>query len=430
MGQLAAKVRAKFPGAYDDLDDAALEKQVLAKHPEYADLATPEKPADRGFLGSAIDLGKSALHGIANHPVEAGAIAGGMLAVPLTGGTSLLPAMAAAGLGGAGGAGLGLITKAARGDADTPNTSTGVLRTMGEQGALQGAMEGGGRLVSGMLAKGAGRLYQSVLKPTQAMRAEHPDLIATGLKNRVPVSAAGAEKAGELVGQSKDAADALVAARAAQPNPPTIDPTQAVAGITRAVTNVRDLPVARPQMKAIGDYGRQYLAEHPGPMTVTDAQRAVRATDRYFDPAYRATMDRGNPVTAGSTAAGMGINDETRALLRKAVPGLQEQNAQTRSLAGLKEAVERRAGQQGNLSAVGMRHLINAGVGGGVGALGGKERGVETWATMEALTNPAVASRLAFGTSAASRVPFAQLVRAALIARLTGETDTAGDPPR
>ena len=40
MGQLAQRIRAKYPGAYDDMDDAALEKAVLAKHPEYADLAT------------------------------------------------------------------------------------------------------------------------------------------------------------------------------------------------------------------------------------------------------------------------------------------------------------------------------------------------------------------------------------------------------
>ncbi len=42
---LAQKVRAKYPGAYDDLDDAALEAKVLAKHPQYGDLprskATP-----------------------------------------------------------------------------------------------------------------------------------------------------------------------------------------------------------------------------------------------------------------------------------------------------------------------------------------------------------------------------------------------------
>jgi hypothetical protein len=59
---LAAKVRAKFPGVYDDLDDAALESAVLAKHPEYADLAKPtadfsnvQKGTSTAAVGSKVD---------------------------------------------------------------------------------------------------------------------------------------------------------------------------------------------------------------------------------------------------------------------------------------------------------------------------------------------------------------------------------------
>src|SRR5271167_4170756 len=37
---LAQMVRSKYPGAYDDMDDVTLEKNVLAKHPEYSDLPT------------------------------------------------------------------------------------------------------------------------------------------------------------------------------------------------------------------------------------------------------------------------------------------------------------------------------------------------------------------------------------------------------
>ena len=48
MSQLSAKVRAKYPGAYDDLSDADLEAKVLAKYPEYKDLA--EAPSPPGEL--------------------------------------------------------------------------------------------------------------------------------------------------------------------------------------------------------------------------------------------------------------------------------------------------------------------------------------------------------------------------------------------
>src|ERR1051326_7779739 len=110
-------------------------------------------------------------------------------------------------------------------------------------------------------------------------------------------------------------------------------------------------------------------------MTLDEAQRGVRAMDRYYDPAYRQTIDKGNPATVGSTAAAMGINDETRGLLRAYVPGLKDQNANTAALAGLQDAIERRAGQQDNNSVIGMRHGIAAMLGGAGGAYGGRGEG-------------------------------------------------------
>src|SRR5581483_589024 len=41
LNPLVEKIRAKYPGAYDDMDDAALTKAVLAKYPQYSDLAAP-----------------------------------------------------------------------------------------------------------------------------------------------------------------------------------------------------------------------------------------------------------------------------------------------------------------------------------------------------------------------------------------------------
>lgn len=420
---LATRVRAKFPGQYDDLADADLEAKVIAKHPEYRDLATPQKTEQPGMLSQAWDgakdLASRGLNFVKQHPAETGAMVGGMAAVPLTGGASLLPAMAAAGLGGAGGAGLGMIAGAVGGSPNIPTTSGGVLRTMGEQGALQAGAEAGGRAVQGVLRSGAGRLYQSVLKPTLAARIENPNLVKTALQNAIPVSAGGVDKAGQLIGDSMGKADALVQDAASLPNT-GIDPRRAVGGITQAVKDVRGLPVARPQMQAIGDYGRQYLAEHPGPLSLPDAQASVRATDKFYNPAYRATMDRGNPITSGQTAAALGINNETRGLLRDAVPGLKGQNAVTQGLAGVRDAVERRTGQLGNNSVMGMQHAINAGVGGLVGTTEGGKSGLGTFAAMEALTNPAIASRLAIGAFKGASFPMSQAMRAALLAQLAG----------
>lgn len=41
LNQLVTKVRGANPGAYDDMNDAALTRAVLAKYPQYSDLAAP-----------------------------------------------------------------------------------------------------------------------------------------------------------------------------------------------------------------------------------------------------------------------------------------------------------------------------------------------------------------------------------------------------
>lgn len=380
-----------------DTQPSDAEVESLAKE-QGVSLVPAEEPGMLSRLGSgALDL-------IKNHPAQAGAMLGGLIAVPLTGGASIPAAVAAAGLGGAGGAGLGMIGGAVAGSPDLPTTAGGVVKEMAGEGAGQAAGELIGQGAGAMLKSGANRLYQSVLKPTLAMRAENPSLVKTGLEYAIPVTSGGADKASELMRASKGAADSLVADAASQPGAAMIDPKDAVGGIMPAVKDARNLPVARPMMRAIGDTGRQYLDEHPSPISLTKAQEMVRATDEFFNPTYRATMDRGNPVTSGSTAASMGINNETRQLLRDAVPGLQEQNAKTSALEGVRQAIERRTDQRGNNSVGGMQHLINVGVGAGAGALGserghGVSSGAGAFLTMEALTNPAIASRLAIMAS-------------------------------
>lgn len=47
---LAQMIRAKYPGAYDDIDDATLENQVLQKYPQYGDLPRTQAQAKPSFM--------------------------------------------------------------------------------------------------------------------------------------------------------------------------------------------------------------------------------------------------------------------------------------------------------------------------------------------------------------------------------------------
>jgi hypothetical protein len=58
LNPLVDKVRAKFPGEYDDMDDATLTKAVLAKYPEYSDLAAPPLSAAPGAPPKTLDSGE------------------------------------------------------------------------------------------------------------------------------------------------------------------------------------------------------------------------------------------------------------------------------------------------------------------------------------------------------------------------------------
>src|SRR3990167_1286275 len=97
-GELAARIRAKYPGAYDGIDDAALEKQVIAKYPQYA--TPPPEAQERSWTDTAVDA----------LPMVGGALGGlaGAIGGPVG-------AIGGAALGGAGGEGFKQSINALRG---------------------------------------------------------------------------------------------------------------------------------------------------------------------------------------------------------------------------------------------------------------------------------------------------------------------------
>lgn len=60
MPQLAELIRKKHPGSYDDMDDETLEKSVLEKYPEYADLTLPTEEIESDEPAITLDKVKKA----------------------------------------------------------------------------------------------------------------------------------------------------------------------------------------------------------------------------------------------------------------------------------------------------------------------------------------------------------------------------------
>lgn len=48
--EFASKIRGKYPGTYDDLDDQTLAQKIVQKYPQYSDVTFEEKPTALGIL--------------------------------------------------------------------------------------------------------------------------------------------------------------------------------------------------------------------------------------------------------------------------------------------------------------------------------------------------------------------------------------------
>ena len=151
----------------------------------------------------------------AENPVATGALVGAGLAAPFTGGGSLPLAswavpVVAAGLGGAGGAGAGMVYGAASGNSREaiPSTAAGVVSGMAKQGAIQGATEGAGAVAQAGLRLAGRGLYRTATRFPAKLTEKYGDLVGKGLEEGIPVG--GSRIAQERMAASKGATDALV----------------------------------------------------------------------------------------------------------------------------------------------------------------------------------------------------------------------------
>ena len=406
MGQLAQRIRAKYPGAYDDMDDAALEKAVLAKHPEYADLAQPEQPkaqaqpeqpqGDLGRFGgykmlgdAVINAGKAAI----NHPVQSLAMLGGIAAAPLTGGGSLAATAAASGLGAAGGAGIGSIINALRGGENGPQTAGDVAKTMATEGALGAAGEGIGKGISAGLSKGAYRLYRGVLRPSVPLQREFGDIAATGLREGIPISERGAKTAADKLGQSAATARQMVADAA--PTASKIRPVTEVGSETKplvARAKIRARTGLSDESPAIVGRVKALSKQNPGGIGLEDAQAMKGELQDLAGSVYRA-QDKGMPVLDLSADTNAALARGLRQSIESRVPGVGPVNQRTQDLIGLKHAMENANSR--NLS-IGIKSLIGD-------------------------TTPGLMSGAAILGDRSARFPFNDALKTALIAALGGQ---------
>jgi len=323
VAELGQRVKAKHPGAYDDLPDDELGRRVKAKYPGSYD----------DFIDTTPMASQNATLIRTPSPV--------LGALPTIGG--MIGGLAGGAVGGipgavAGAAGLGAIGEAGR------RLGRGLpigFQNIGAGAAEQAAYELAGQGL-GRAAAGAARpLMRRALGVGQALQKTFPDVTETVLREGIPVSQGGVAKANALREASARALnDLLSQAR-----------TRGTMLNTRRVTlPVRELlrsnVIPDEEKAAIAQKLVRFLGDKTARMDPVLLKEIKQFYQNRAAQAYRGLEAGGMPEALGPTQGfSKAIATGARRQL-ETIPGVAAQEANTRNLIGAQKAIERAVGRQ------------------------------------------------------------------------------------
>lgn len=396
------------------------QRQFMAELERRQGASTPTDRPAQGFeaaLGGADTIGEApwATRNIGGLPSVTQALRGlpaigGMIGGLLGASGGPGPAVGGAALGGAGGEAISQLGFRGLTGGGKANPVESALN-IGKEAAIQGASELGGRVVlGGALRAGGKRLMHSALKPNPSLMREAgttaPELVKTLLDEGVNVTPGGLDKLQRLVTATNDEIKQLVK------NTP--------GEIQKEMVAARVLPTAQrlsqqvnPQ-KALKDVGKTVtrFMEHPtmpGTLSVPEAQALKVGTYKQIGKDYGKLS---NATVETQKALARGLKEEIEAK----APGIKNLNAREADLMAAQDAVAHRVSIAGNRDPVGFAWVT---------------QNPQTFLAALMDRSPVVKSMLARGmyqsAGAASNVS-PQLIRAAVVALTSGESDAAPAP--
>ena len=242
-----------------------------------------------------------------------------------------------------------------------------------KSGALQGAIEGTGRMVGGALRYTGGKLYSGLLKAGKRIKEQYPDVAQQLLDARRLITRGGAEKAEAVLDESVAAADAMIdrAAQRGAPPVPAHEITPHFAEVTRATRDrvrIGDLP--RTEYKRIADRIAVIMdTAKNGGVPLVEAQRLKRTAQRSAERAYVLMQQGHQGLLSTDDLLNAAVARGFKEAIEARVPGVAAQNALSQKLLGqslaLNQAVRRvenhlPLGSVSDLAALGMGHATGS----------------------------------------------------------------------
>lgn len=433
---LAQRIRAKYPGSYDDLSDADLETSVIKKFPGVYDdiprtVAAPAPSFGERLKKAAYDASPLPLFERKNLPMT-----GAILASAASGGAAI-PAIALAGLGGAIGETVGQAADLIRSGQRKPTMRA--AQEVATQGAIQGGIEGLGRGVAGVARVAGKALVENAVRPSISMQREFPGIIEKVIEKRLPV---GAGRPGGVTGSQR--AKELLTEESR-------NVTQHLARETALGAKYERADIARHVPKLVGELSDQALSAgdeaalkgmideflQKAPLNPLGLQKLKQTSQAFARPIFKA-IERGMPVTADQSlrarfnaAIAQGAKETM-----ETIPGVAVGEAEKKALIGVKRALTQAEQRRLSLMAEGVTGsaAIVASLIGSEGDISDTlKRGVGTYLIARGVMSPRVMSRTGLVLTQPQLkqlfTQFPRLAQAVLAkAEGAGETPTAGTP--
>lgn len=412
---LAQLIRAKHPGAYDDMDDATLEKNVLAKYPQYSDLPrTSAASQPEGFwhsfsaflpgyheddpLGALKDL-VSGTKTLAMHPGESAKLLYHGVTDPMQQTTEAgLARMKQPGIGNkvAGAAeylegGIPIVGPAlakAGHQFESGNVAggAGTMTGLVAPGLVPEGIEAGSSAINRLTTapKTAAGLYESALKPSTTLApAVRAQRIQAGLQNEIPVSAAGVDKLNSLVADLQKQVSGTIASKPGA----TISAQDVAARLNATKAKFTNQVNPEADLASIEASKQEFLRNQPSDIPVGQAQSLKTGT--YQQLKGNAYGQMKPAAIEAQKALARGIKEELEAQF----PEIKDMNAKEGALIGLDKSLERAVNRIGNWEQIGIGTPIAAGAGAAV--TGSTPVGVAAGVMAAVLRNPILKSKLA-----------------------------------
>lgn len=448
---LAQMIRAKYPGAYDGVDDATLEKAIVEKYPQYASLAKPkdEKPAEGksvgGFLSNVLSsTGKlvadsaTGLYGAAKFaadmmpgsPLDKKVERAQQMKDVVTNAPAILRAAGGAvkdRYGSLDAIGNTLYNDPAGAAADL----SAVLSLGGTAAATKlprtaavlsraGEVTNPMRLVATPVAKaveyGTAAAVRPMLGPTPALLRQQRaplEIERTALREGAVTERGAGRKLRAATARTDAAAASATAAGAATPRSSVVQLPKTLKEIEDVTPNIKELD-------DLAAFEREAVASLPDKMTPTELLTKRRAQDRAVDNAYRAE-EKGGYIRGVRDKGQKELADNMRAQFRAAVPEAAESDALAQRLGLVRKSLNNANTRAKSIPMAGALTGIGGGavLGGPAGAALGSAFGLGRLAPQIPLALGSVPVR---ATAAAANNP-GGLLLAALLERLAGGGD-------